>query len=357
MTNNRRSPACSNLPGTCLQEAAAAGFGQVARLDGLLKAGRIGLEAAARILEHLGIHPWSLLGGYGPWDERQREWGARLGMPPAWVEALGPRVPDRPGVRAGSGGTALRIPVDLALERLPDGLKVRNLEIRHCPRLGELGSGLAVQERLSLHSCGCLQALPGDLRVGRSLVIGSCPGLGEIRLWAPLRELFASRNCNLGEVHLPLGFTGNLGLEQCCRLDTLGLPGGMLENLFIKDCPSLGVLPVAEVRRGLRLESSREGEAGLLPGVQVGGSAWLGFCQEGAVRIPAGLRVGLDLVLDPLWGVDELEIPADVQVGGHVHLSQEFLAATATFSLPGHLRQASSGESAGLQPFDYWGTE
>ena len=335
----------------------AASFGQVARLDGLLKAGRIRLEAAVRILEHLGIHPWSLLGGYGLWDERQREWGARLGMPAAWVEALGPRVPDRPGARAGSGGTALRISVDLALARLPDGLKVRNLEIRHCPRLGELGSGLAVQERLSLHSCGWLKALPGDLRVGRSLVIGSCPSLGDIRLRAPLRDLFASRNGNLGEVHLPPGFTGNLGLEQCSRLDTLGLPGGMLENLFIRNCPSLGVLPVAEVHRGLRLEVSREGEAGLLPGVQVGGSAWLGFCQEGAVRIPAGLRVGSDLVLDPLWGVDEVEIPVDVQVGGLVRFPEEFLATAPTLRLPGHLRQASFSQSADLPPFDYWGTE
>ena len=74
-------------------------------------------------MPQLRIHPWSLLGGYGDWDEAERDRALRIGVPPAWTEALGPRE-----------GPAPVDDVELREVRLPAGFE-GSLALKPCPAL------------------------------------------------------------------------------------------------------------------------------------------------------------------------------------------------------------------------------
>jgi hypothetical protein len=329
-------------------------FEQVGHLDALLKAGGITLESAIQVLQDLRINPWSLLGGYGTWAEVQRDWALQLGMPRPWIAVLGPRTRSK-----GNDPTynpvenAFRIPVDLDLEHLPPDLKVKNLEIRHCPRLLELGPGLAVQENLCLHGCGLLERLPEDLEVGGRLSITSCSSLQEVRLGASPTAVLLKDDFDLRAIHLPAGFEGNLGVESCMRFDSLTLPSGTLENLYLNGTGRMALLPVARVRGGLYLDFQCFGS--LPDGLQVDGAASFQAIQSNSISIPAGLCIGSHLILDvPL--ADRVEIPSDVQVKGAVYLTEappwgrELLA-------PDHLQVKTYSEFSELPALDIWAME
>ena len=329
-------------------------FEQVGHLDAILKAGRLALDAAVQILHELRINPWSLLGGYGTWAEVQRDWALQLGMPRPWIEALGRRTPPRKNdATCNPAEYAFRIPVDLDLEHLPPDLKVKNLEIRHCPRLLGLGPGLAVQENLCLHGCGLLEKLPEDLEVGSRLSITNCSSLQEVRLGASPTAVLLKDDFDLRALHLPACFEGNLGVEFCMRIDTLTLPSRTLENLYLNWTGRLALLPVARVRGGLYLDFHSFGS--LPDGLQVDGAASFQAIQGNSISIPAGLCTGSHLILDVPFA-DRVEIPSDVQVKGVVYLTEappwgrELLA-------PDHLQVKTYSDISELPSIDIWAME
>ena len=329
-------------------------FEQVGHLDALLKAGGLTLNAAIQILHELRINPWSLLGGYGTWAEVQRDWALQLGMPRPWIAALGPLTRlKRNDATYNPAENAFRVPVDLDLEHLPADLKVKNLEICHCPRLLELGPGLAVQENLSLHGCGLLEKLPEDLEVGGRLSITSCSSLQEVRLSASPTAVLLKDDFDLRALNLPAGFEGNLGVESCLRFDSLTLPSGILENLYLNWTGRLALLPVARVRGGLYLDFQSFGS--LTDGLQVDGAASFQATQSNSILIPVGLCIGSHLVLDVPFA-DRVEIPSDVQVKGAVYLTEappwgrELLA-------PDHLQVKTYSDSSELPAIDIWAME
>jgi hypothetical protein len=329
-------------------------FSQVAHLVKLLKAGGICLELAVQVLQQLGIHPWSLLGGYGEWEEVQRDWGLRLGLPAAWLEAQGPRDEPEPadGTRNHSPN-AFRIPIDLDLEHLPAGLKLKNLEVRHCPRLERIQPGLAIRENLSFHACGRLETIPRDLEVGGRLSITSCSSLRDVCLDSPPREVVLADDMDLREVRLPAAFKGSLGLKRCVSLETLNLPSGILENLYLDGCDGLGPLPVRQVRKGLWLGVYDGGTTCLRPGVQVDGSVWLRVIEKGPARFSAGLRIGSDLILD-LLATSGVDLPPETQVGGSVYLPRGWHFAPGTLFIPAHLRVVAYAGYSELPDRHFW---
>ena len=329
-------------------------FEQVGYLDALLKAGKVPLDSAIQILQELRIHPWSLLGGYGIWEEIQRDWALQLGIPRPWIAALGPRKRSkRNDSTYDPAENAFRVPVDLDLEHLPPDLKVKNLEIRHCPRVLELGSGLAVQENLSIHGCGLLGKLPEDLEVGDRLSITSCSSLQEVRLGASPKTVLLKDNFDLRAIHLPSGFEGNLGVDSCMRFDSLTLPSGVLENLYLSWIGHMASLPLAKVRGGLYLDLQCFGS--LPEGLQVDGAASFQATQSNSISIPAGLCIGSHLVLDAPFS-DRIEIPSDVRVKGVVYLPEappwgrELLA-------PDHFQVKTYSDYSELPSIDIWAME
>ena len=329
-------------------------FEQVGYLDALLKAGEVTLDSTVQTMQELRINPWSLLGGYGTWGEIQRDWALQLGMPRTWIAALGPRTrPNRNDSTYNPDENAFRVPVDLDLEHLPPDLKVKNLEIRHCPRLLELGPGLAVQENLSLHGCGLLGKLPEDLEVGDRLSITSCSSLQEVRPGASPKTVLLRDNFDLRAIHLPSGFEGNLGVDSCMRFDSLTLPSGVLENLYLSWIGHMASLPLAKVRGGLYLDLQCFGS--LPEGLQVDGAASFQATQSNSISIPAGLCIGSHLVLDAPFS-DRIEIPSDVRVKGVVYLPEappwgrELLA-------PDHLQVKTYSDYSELPSIDIWAME
>jgi hypothetical protein len=243
--------------------------------------------------------------------------------------------------------------VDLDLKHLPADLKLKNLEVRHCPRLRELGPGLAVQENLSLHACGLLDTLPVDFEVGGRLSITCCSSLKEIRLGSSPTAVLLKDNFDLRSLDLPPGFEGNLGVESCTRFVALSVPSGCLNNLVLSCTGGPVSLPAVRVQGGLFLECQ---DFRLLPeGLQVDGIAQIHIYQGDSIVIPAGLSVGSDLILD-LPFADRVEIHADVQVKGNLYLS-EIPPWGRELVIPGHLQVRTWSDFSELPFIDIWDME
>ncbi len=337
-----------------LRESPGGVFEQVGRVVSLLGRGEITLDVAIQILHELQINPWSLLGGYGAWAEVHRHWAQQLGMPSHWITALGPRVrPKGHDVTYNPSEIAFRIPVDLDLKHIPADLKVKNLEVRHCPRLRELGLGLSVQENLSLHACGLLETLPADLEVGGRLCVTSCSSLHEIRLEASPMTVLLKDNFDLHALHLSPAFEGNLGVESYTRFEALSVPSGRLANLVFNCAGGPGSLPAVEIRGGLFLEC--QDFRSLPEGLQVGGTARICIYQSGSIVIPAGLSVGSDLLVDVPFA-DRVEIPSDIHVKGTLYLS-EIPPWGRKLVAPNHLQVIACSDFPDLPVIDFWTME
>lgn len=334
-----------------MRESPGGVFEQVGYLVSLLGSGGITLDTAIQILHDLRINPWSLLGGYGIWTEAQRDWALQLGMPRPWISALGPRSrPQGNDATYNPAQTALRIPVDTELRHLPADLKVKNLEVRHCPRLLELGPGLAVQENLSLHGCGLLERLPEDLEIGGRLSITGCSSLQEVKLSTSPEAVLLKDNFDLRTLHLPLAFEGNLGVESCMRFDALVLPSRTLENLYLSWIGHLAVLPLTKVRQGLHLDM--QCFESLPEGLKVDGAASFMATQSSSLSLPVGLCVGSDLVLDAPFA-DRVEVPSDVQVKGTLYLS-ETPPWGRELVVPNHLQVRTFSDYSELPSLGIW---
>ena len=64
-----------------------------------------------------------------------------------------------------------------SLTHLPDGLKVRNLDLRGCTSLTHLPDGLKVDGYLDLRGCTSLTHLPDGLKVSGDLNLWGCTSL------------------------------------------------------------------------------------------------------------------------------------------------------------------------------------
>jgi hypothetical protein len=337
-----------------LNESSGGVFDQVGHLVSLLENGEITLDSAIQILHELRINPWSLLGGYGAWVEVKKDWARLLGIPAPWVVALGPgNRPKRNDATCNPAESGFRVPVDLDLKHLPADLKVKNLEVRHCPRLRELGPGLAVQENLSLHGCGLLEKLPRDLEVGGRLSITSCSSLREIRLGTSPRSVLLKDNFDLRALRLPPGFEGNLGVESCMRFEALSVPSGCLNNLVLSSSGGPVSLPAVQVKGVLLLECH---DLRCLPeGLQVDGIARIHIYQGGTIEIPAGLKFGSDLILDVPFA-DRLGIPSNIRVKGKVYLPEVPPWGREQVA-PDHLQVIACSDFPDLPFIDIWTLE
>ena len=131
-------------------------------------------------------------------------------------------------------------------------------------------------------------------------------------------SLALERLKRLKSVSLPKTFTGNLGIRWCDQWQTLALPGGKVKHLTLDGCTRMRVPENMHVMGNMHC--SGLDASPITKGLTIDGGCEFLIFDEDAAELPAGLRVGGNLLLPAVY-ISELSLPSDLQVEGYIYVS------------------------------------
>ena len=289
-----------------------------------VRADCIVLSQAVELLRGYQIHPWSLV-----WMANHLTgievlaWGEPLGLPGSFLaHALdwGPQ---------GDFSAGFSLHGDPALSWIPDGFKVDSLLLRHCPRLGSIGSGFESEGILELINCGLVVTLPEGIRALHFIRIRDCPSFSRLPAAFSTGGLQLSELPFLDRLDLPRDFIGFLEAEDCCSLNSITAWSQHLKRLRVAHCSVQSLPPGLKVEEAIDLAGLPIGA--IPPGLQVGGDCRLADLSA-CTTIGEGTFIAGDLSITNLPSLQAL--PKDLIVGGKVIVDTTF----NPLLLPGHLQ-------------------
>ena len=279
-----------------------------------IQAELIGVSHAVELLQGYRIHPWSLVWMANHLTGAEAlAWGEALGLPGGFLaHALdwGPR---------GDFSAGFSLHGDPALEWVPDGFKVDSLLLRHCPRLGSIGSGFESEGILELINCGLLATLPEGIRVLHFIRIRDCSSFSRLPSAFSTGGLQLRELPLLDRMDLPREFTGFLEVEDCLSLNSIHPWSQHLKRLQVARCAVHSLPPGLKVDETMDLENLPI--RAIPPGLQIGADCRLSDLTA-CTAFGEGICVGGDLSFTNLPRLQA--IPEDLSVVGKVIVDASF---------------------------------